>query len=67
MTRVYVNKAAYLALVGKMYLYEILPDNTIPQLRPYNTDSSYIAAYYYLRVAAQKYENKDAYYILGIL
>lgn len=30
MTRVYVNKAAYLALVGKMYLYEILPDNTIP-------------------------------------
>jgi len=30
MSRVYVNKAAYLTFVAKMYLYQILPDNTVP-------------------------------------
>lgn len=26
-----------------------------------------MAAYYYLRVAAEYYENKEAYYLLGII
>jgi hypothetical protein len=26
-----------------------------------------MAAYYYLRTAAEKYENKEAYYMLGVL
>jgi hypothetical protein len=26
-----------------------------------------MAAYYYLRVAAEHFENKEAYYLLGIL
>lgn len=30
MSRVYANKATYLTLVAKMYLYQLLPDNSVP-------------------------------------
>jgi hypothetical protein len=54
-------------LVAKMYLYGLLPNADYDELRYYNTKSNYLAAYYYLRVAAEYYENKEAYYLLGIL
>jgi TPR repeat protein len=66
-TRLSIKQATYLLLVGKMYLYGLLPSNYKPELRYYATHSNYMAAYYYLRTAAEKYENKEAYYMLGVL
>lgn len=54
-------------LVAKMYLYGVLSNGDYEELRYYNTKSNYLAAYYYLRVAAEYYENREAYYLLGIL
>jgi hypothetical protein len=51
-TRVSVRQSAYLLLVAKMYLYRILPNNEVQELHYYNTQSNYMAIYYYLRVAA---------------
>jgi hypothetical protein len=50
-----------------MYLYRILPTQEVRELRYYNTKSTYMAVYYYLRVASEHFENKEAYYLLGIL
>jgi len=50
-----------------MYLYNILPSTDDSRLSPYNTESSYLAAYIYLKFAATQRENAQAYYLLGIL
>lgn len=66
-SRVTLKQSAYLLLVAKMYLYGFLPDHQLPALRSYDTPSNYLAAYYYLRIAAEHYENPEAYYMLAIL
>lgn len=50
-----------------MYLYNFLPNHDLPALRNYDTPSNYLAAYYYLRIAAEHYENPEAYYMLAVL
>jgi len=50
--RVKMKKGAYFMLVGKMYLYKLLPNDNIESLQYYNTKSSYAASYYYLKLAA---------------
>lgn len=62
-----LKQSSYLLLVAKMYLYNFLPNHELPALRTYDTPSNYLAAYYYLRIAAEHYENAEAYYLLGIL
>lgn len=53
MSRVVAAQGTYLLLVGKMYLYGLLPDREDSRLRVYNTDSRHLAAYFYLRLAAE--------------
>lgn len=50
-----------------MYLYQMIPNAEVPTLKYYMTDSPYIAAYYYLKIAADHYENREAYYLLGVM
>lgn len=50
--RITMNKGAYFMLLGKMYLYKMLPNHDVHALRVYNTKSDYAASYYYLKLAA---------------
>lgn len=45
-----------------MYLY-----NVIPEISSYKTKSRYILGYHYLKIAAEVFENSEAYYYLAIL
>ena len=54
-TRVSMKQSMYLVLVAKMYLYGLLPNHDYSELESYDTKSNYMAAYYYLRVAAEYY------------
>jgi hypothetical protein len=58
-----------------MYLYDILPDSMTvggdgddkdEKLR-YSSKSRYLLGYFYLQMAAETYENGDAYYYLAVL
>lgn len=50
-----------------MYLYGLLDDPQHPSLQSYRTQATYLAAFFYFKVAAENYSNKQAYYWLGLL
>lgn len=63
----------YLFLLGKLYIYDMAPKQTLP---PGPNDSSstwptenarYLLGYFYLKTAAEKYSQPDAYYYLSVL
>ena len=63
------NSGNYLLLLAKMYLYDILPksDFTGSTWAMYQTDSRYLLAYFYMKVAADRYANGEAYYYLALM
>jgi len=53
------NPGNYLLLLGKMYLYDVMPKSEITGYTwgMYATEARYMLAYFYLKVAAERYEN----------
>lgn len=56
-------------LLAKMYLYDILPKGKFTGYtwKMYQSESKYILAYFYLKIAAEKYSNAEAYYYIALL
>lgn len=50
-----------------MYLYRLLDNPKQPQLQRYVTPAHLLAAYFYLKIAAERHGNDQAYYLLGLL
>lgn len=61
------TQGGYFLLVAKMYLYGMLDRPERSELQQYVTEAPYLAAYFYLQVAAHQYSNSQAYYWLGLL
>jgi hypothetical protein len=64
-----VDPGNFLLLLGKMYLYDILPKSSLRDSTwgIYDSQSRHMLAYFYLKIAAEEYENSEAYYFLGLL
>ena len=61
------EQGTFFVILAKMYLYKTFDNSAFSQLQEYRTDASFLAAYFYFKVAAEKYGNPQAYYWLGLL
>ena len=52
-----------------MYLYDLLPKSELTGFTwsMYKSDSRYMLAHFYLKIAAERYESAEAYYYLAVL